>query len=156
MALATHTHHSAQRQKKARWEESELNNAVGQKTPPPRAASTVYFMGCPCRPADTSRRGAATAAGSAAHRGADCRDLRTCSGSRCSGAADGESGGGGAVEDRHGYRCAQALSGPNPAAFCKCLRSCPSLLCSGLRSRTLTFQFRVVEAVVFADCEQDR
>ena len=28
---------------RARGEESELNNAVGQKTPPHRAASTVYF-----------------------------------------------------------------------------------------------------------------
>ena len=28
---------------RSREEESELNNATGQKTPPPRAASNVYF-----------------------------------------------------------------------------------------------------------------
>ena len=44
--LATYEHHVAPRgQSKARsrGEESEMNNAFGQKTPPPRAASTVYF-----------------------------------------------------------------------------------------------------------------
>ena len=45
-ALAAFTHHSAPRRPtmaNARGEESEMNNATGQKTPPPRAASTVYF-----------------------------------------------------------------------------------------------------------------
>ena len=46
MLLATYEHHAApRRQSKARSreEESELNNATGQKIPPPRVASTVYF-----------------------------------------------------------------------------------------------------------------
>ena len=46
MALAEFTHHSALRRPalaRARGEESEMNNATGQKTPPPRAASTVHF-----------------------------------------------------------------------------------------------------------------
>ena len=46
MALAEYNHHSAPRRPtmaRARGEESEMNNATGQKTPPPRAASTVYF-----------------------------------------------------------------------------------------------------------------
>ena len=45
MALAEVTHHSAPRRPtmaRARGEESEMNNAFGQKTPPPRAASTMY------------------------------------------------------------------------------------------------------------------
>ena len=46
MLLATYEHHATPRgQSKARsrGEESEMNNAFGQKTPPPRAASTVHF-----------------------------------------------------------------------------------------------------------------
>ena len=46
MALAEMTHHSAPRRPtmaRARGEESEMNFATGQMTPPPRAASTVYF-----------------------------------------------------------------------------------------------------------------
>ena len=63
MLLATYEHHAAPRgQSKARSreEESELNNATGQKTPPPRVASTVYFSldddgDVLAAPADTSR-----------------------------------------------------------------------------------------------------
>ena len=46
MALAEMTHHSAPRRPmmaRARGEESEMNNAMGQTTPPPRVASTVHF-----------------------------------------------------------------------------------------------------------------
>ena len=46
MALAETNHHSAPRRPmmaRARGEESEMNNATGQMTPPPRAASTEYF-----------------------------------------------------------------------------------------------------------------
>ena len=42
MLLATYEHHG-QSKARSREEESELNNATGQKTPPPRVASTVYF-----------------------------------------------------------------------------------------------------------------
>ena len=46
MLLATYEHHAALRGQsvaRSRKEESEMNNATFQKTPPPRAASTVYF-----------------------------------------------------------------------------------------------------------------
>ena len=46
MALAEMAHHSAPRRPtmaRARGEESEMNNATGQMTPPPRAASTEYY-----------------------------------------------------------------------------------------------------------------
>ena len=46
MALAEMSHHSAPRRPimtKAKGEESEMNNATGQMTPPPRAASTVHY-----------------------------------------------------------------------------------------------------------------
>ena len=46
MALAESQHHTAprgQRTARARGEESELNDAMGQTTPPPAAAGTVYF-----------------------------------------------------------------------------------------------------------------
>ena len=46
MLLAKIQHHAAprgQNMARSRGEESELNNATGQKTPPPRATSTVYF-----------------------------------------------------------------------------------------------------------------
>ena len=46
MALAEYNHHAAPRRPtmaRARGEESEMNDATGQKTPPPRAASTVHF-----------------------------------------------------------------------------------------------------------------
>ena len=46
MLLAETQHHAAprgQNMARSRGEKSELNNATGQKTPPPRAASTEYF-----------------------------------------------------------------------------------------------------------------
>ena len=46
MALAEFTHHTALRRPtmaRAGGEESEMNNATGQTTPPPRAASTEYY-----------------------------------------------------------------------------------------------------------------
>ena len=46
MALADNNHHSAPRRPtmaRARGEESEMNNAMGQMTPLPEAASTQYF-----------------------------------------------------------------------------------------------------------------
>ena len=46
MAFAENNHHSAPRRPtmaRTRREESEMNNARGKKTLPPRAASTVYF-----------------------------------------------------------------------------------------------------------------
>ena len=43
MALAEMTHHSAPRRPTMAREESEMHNAMAQMTPPPRAASTVYF-----------------------------------------------------------------------------------------------------------------
>ena len=46
MLLAEIQQHAAprgQNMARSRGEESELNNATGQKTPPPRATSTVYF-----------------------------------------------------------------------------------------------------------------
>ena len=46
MLLATYEHHAAPRgqmKARSRREESEFNNAFGQKTPPPRAASTMYY-----------------------------------------------------------------------------------------------------------------
>ena len=45
-ALAAYTHHSAPRRPtmaRARGEESEMHNATGQMTPPPRVASTEYY-----------------------------------------------------------------------------------------------------------------
>ena len=45
-ALAEMSHHAAPRRQsmaRAGGEESEMNDATGQTTPPPRAASTVYF-----------------------------------------------------------------------------------------------------------------
>ena len=46
MLLAETQHHAAPRVQNmatSRREESELNNAMGQKTPPPRVASTLFF-----------------------------------------------------------------------------------------------------------------
>ena len=58
MALAEMTHHSAPRRPtmaRARGEESEMNNATGQTTPPPRGVlQDGRRRGRACRPADTS------------------------------------------------------------------------------------------------------
>ena len=46
MLLATHEHHAASRgqmKARSRIDNIELNIATGQKTPPPRAASTMYY-----------------------------------------------------------------------------------------------------------------
>ena len=46
MALAEYNHHSAPRRPtmaRAREEESEMNNAMGQTTPSARTVSTVHF-----------------------------------------------------------------------------------------------------------------
>ena len=83
MALAGMTHHSAPRRPtmaRARGEESEMNNATGLTTRPPRAASTEY-----CR---------LHAGGTAAHRGAHRGHRAVRAGPRCACAAVGGPGGG--------------------------------------------------------------
>ena len=124
-AMAEATHHTAPRgQRTARAREEgrdEMNFAMGLTTPAPEAASTQNFT--LDDDGDVVAARAATGSGKAARCGADYLDFRACSGSRCSSAADGESGGGRGAGDRHGdpgagHQCAQDLSGPNPAAFC--------------------------------------
>ena len=106
-----------------------MNNAMGQKTPPPSAACTVYFTldddgdVLAARPAPLAEV-RPQPGGSAAHCGADHREIRARSGSRHSGAAAGGPCGGTLAEDRRagacraGYRPAHDLSGPDPAALC--------------------------------------
>ena len=81
MALAEKLHHTSRGQRfaGARVEESdEMNNAMGQETPPPRAASTVFFRMnddgdvLAARPTPLAEV-RPTAQGSAGHRGANCR-----------------------------------------------------------------------------------
>ena len=105
----------------------EMNNAIGQKTPPPRAASTVYFsvdddvdvLAARPTPLVEVRP---QAGGSAVHHGAHRRYLAARPDSRRACAAVGEPGGGIHADARHcdpraGCRSAQALSRQNSAGF---------------------------------------
>ena len=94
---------------------------MGQKTPPLQPASTGYFSMDDDGDVLAARRTLLAEVrpqrgGSAAHRGADHRDLRARAGSRCSSAAAGGTGGGIHADARHcdpgaGYRSAQSAGG---------------------------------------------
>ena len=130
MALAECQHHAAPRGQsmaRAGGEESEMNTATGQKTPLPRAASTVHFdlfdegdvLAARPTPLVEVR---ATAGGSAAHRGVHRRCCAHGTDPRCACAAFGGTGGGSPSEDRcavasrAGYQRAQDLTGLGSAS----------------------------------------
>ena len=63
MALAEKLHHTSRRQKiaRARREENEMNFAMGQMTPPPKAAAAEYFPMTPEAGGELAAAGAADA-----------------------------------------------------------------------------------------------
>ena len=160
MALAEFTHHTAPRRPtmaRARGEESdEMNNAMGQKTPLPRAASTVYFSLdddgdvlaarpvplVEVRPLPVAQRHAAAhvedivpyvqildvPVPQLGDRVVDLLRAGAC---------------------RAGYRRAQDLSGPNPTAFCGLSSAEGRTVGGGAHDRVLLFSST-------ADCQADR
>ena len=108
MTLAEATHHTAprgQRTASAREEEREVHCTAAFRTTVPHPERELFDLfeepgGGAARLAVGAAE--ATAGGSAAHRNAHRGHLAVRADSRCAGAADGESGGGSAAEDRHG------------------------------------------------------
>ena len=125
------THHSAPwipTMARARGEERRVAQRHGPDDSSPQGGKHGVLQdgrrrGRACRPADTSRWGAAIAGGTAAHRGAHRGHRAVRADPRCACAAVGEPGGGPLAWDRRagacraGYRRAQDLSGQGPAAL---------------------------------------